>query len=102
MHTSVVSVGITVALNIKCMNFFYRREMPDASDILALIAVARCSKGGSFQRIMNYSSSEFLSQTFSQAVVIIALEGYSAPYFVLTRMMIFVYTYLYLYSVVMQ
>ena len=74
--------------------------MPDASDNLALIAVARFSKGGSFQRIMNFSSSEYLSQTFTRAVVIIALEGYSTPYFVLTRMMIFVYTYL--YSVVMQ
>ena len=40
MHTSVVSIGMTVALCIKCINFFYRREMPDASDNLALIGVA--------------------------------------------------------------
>ena len=37
---------------------FYRREMPDASDNLALIGIPGYSKEGSFQRIVKSSSSE--------------------------------------------
>ena len=91
-----------VSLYIKCMNLFYRREMPDASDNLALIGLAGYfPKGVLFSGLGNLAPKNTFSRTFTQAIVIIALEGCSTPYFVLIRMMIFVYTS-YLYSVVMQ
>ena len=53
VQASVVSMGMVVALYIKCMNFFYRRETPDTSDNLALIGVAGFFQRGSFSGLWN-------------------------------------------------